>query len=29
MFPWYENFNGNEVDLTLDDIRGIQKLYGK
>jgi len=29
MFPWYENFNGKEVDLTPDDRRGIQKLYGK
>ena len=28
MYPWYKGFIEN-IDLTYDDIQGIQALYGK
>lgn len=28
MFPWYEGYKGYDVDLSDDDKRGIQALYG-
>ena len=29
MYPWYQGYKGDDVDLTDDDIQGIQALYGK
>lgn len=29
MYPWYNRYNGIEMDLSEDDKRGIQALYGK
>ena len=29
MYPWYQQFKGDDFDLTYDDINGIQSIYGK
>ena len=29
MYPWYQGYKGDDVDLRSDDILGIQTLYGK
>ena len=29
MYPWYQHFDGDDFDLTEDDILGAQLLYGK
>ena len=28
MFPWYQSTEGKDFDLTPDDIRGAQSIYG-
>ena len=28
MYPWYKGYQGNNIELTYDDIQGIQALYG-
>lgn len=28
MYPWYQHFEGNDFDLTEDDILGLQQMYG-
>jgi len=28
MYPWYQHFDGEDFDLTEDDILGAQLLYG-
>lgn len=28
MYPWYERYTGEKVDLSADDKRGVQALYG-
>ena len=28
MYPWYQHFEGNDFDLTEDDILGLQRMYG-
>ena len=28
MYPWYRGSTGKDFDLTNDDIRGIQHIYG-
>lgn len=28
MYPWYQHFQGNDFDLTEDDILGLQQMYG-
>eukprot|EP00795_Rhopilema_esculentum_P007741 gene7741-13574_t len=28
MYPWYQGYKGDDVDLRSDDILGIQTLYG-
>ena len=29
MYPWYQHFDGDDFDLTYDDIAGIQNIYGE
>ena len=29
MYPYYQIYNGKESELTVDDIKGAQALYGK
>ena len=29
MYPWYQGYKGDDVDLTDDDVKGIQELYGE
>ena len=29
MYPYYQSYNGKESELTVDDIKGAQALYGK
>jgi len=28
MYPWYQGYKGDDVELTNDDVKGIQALYG-
>jgi len=28
MYPWYKGYQGDDFDLTYDDIAGIQNIYG-
>ena len=28
MFPWYQSTQGKDFDLTPDDIKGAQSIYG-
>lgn len=28
MYPWYQHFEGDDFDLTADDILGAQSIYG-
>ena len=28
MYPWYQHFEGDDFDLTEDDILGLQQMYG-
>lgn len=28
MYPWYKGYQGGEIELTDDDVAGIQNLYG-
>ena len=29
MFPFYNGYKGKDVELSDDDIKGIQSMYGK
>ena len=29
MFPWYQPTDGKDFDLTPDDIKGAQSIYGE
>ena len=28
MYPWYQGYQGDDFDLTYDDVAGIQNIYG-